>query len=83
LGIRVQTDAALKGIASGTTWQNGPVPLGFVITGLRPIHIRIVQFDYLKEVLEKVMLMREIATEGSLHLFEVDEGGKCASNCGA
>ena len=52
----------MKGIESGTPWQNGPVPLEFAITGLGPIHIRIAQFDYFKEVLEKVMLMREIAT---------------------
>lgn len=49
--------------------------MGFAITGLGPIHIPAEQFDYLKEVLEKVMLMREIAKEGSLHLFEVGEGG--------
>lgn len=72
------SDELNKGVASGTPWQNGPVPLEFAITGLGPIHIRIEQFDYLKEVLEKVMLMREIAQEGFLHLFEVGEGGNGA-----
>ena len=72
------SDEFNEGIESGTPWQNGPVPLEFAITGLGPIHIRIAQFDYLKEVLEKVMLMREIAQEGSLHLFEVGEGGNGA-----
>lgn len=66
------------GIASGTPWQDGPVPLEFAITGLGPIHIRISRFDYFKEVLEKVMYMREIANEGSLHLFEMGEGGNGA-----
>ncbi|MEC2057385.1 ring-cleaving dioxygenase [Peribacillus psychrosaccharolyticus] len=72
------SDEFNEGIESGTPWQNGPVPLEFGITGLGPIHIRIAQFDYFKEVLEKVMFMREIAQEGSLHLFEVGEGGNGA-----
>lgn len=72
------SDEFNEGIESGTPWQNGPVPLEFAITGLGPIHVRIAQFDYLKEVLEKVMLMREIAQEGSLHLFEMGEGGNGA-----
>lgn len=72
------SDEFNTGIDSGTPWQNGPVPLEFAITGLGPIHIRIAQFDYFKEILEKVMLMREIAKEGSLHLFEVGEGGNGA-----
>ncbi|MGI2326812.1 ring-cleaving dioxygenase [Planococcus sp. YIM B11945] len=72
------SDERNEGISSGTPWQKGPVPLEFAITGLGPIHIRIAQFDYMKEVLEKVMLFREIAKEGSLHLFEVGEGGNGA-----
>ena len=47
------SDEYNKGIESETPWQNGPVPLEFAITGLGPIHIRIAQFDYLKEVIEK------------------------------
>lgn len=72
------SDEQNEGVASGTPWQNGPVPLEFAITGLGPIHIRIAQFDPFKEVLEKVMMMREIAKESSLHLFEVGEGGNGA-----
>ncbi|WP_186672857.1 ring-cleaving dioxygenase [Sporosarcina sp. BP05] len=72
------SDEFNEGIESGTPWLNGPVPLEFAITGLGPIHVRIAQFDYLKEVFEKVMLMREIAQEGSLHLFEMGEGGNGA-----
>lgn len=72
------SDEHNEGVAAGTPWQNGPVPLEFAITGLGPIHVRIAEFDNLKEVLEKVMLMREIAKEGSLHLFEVGEGGNGA-----
>ncbi|WP_087974122.1 ring-cleaving dioxygenase [Oceanobacillus rekensis] len=72
------SDEFNEGIASGTPWQKGPVPLEFAITGLGPIHVRIAQFDYFKEVLEKVMLFREIAKNDSLHLFEVGEGGNGA-----
>lgn len=72
------SDENNKGVQAGTPWQQGPVPLEFAITGLGPIHIRVGQFDYLKEVLEKAMHMKEIAEEGSLHLFEMGEGGNGA-----
>lgn len=72
------SDEHNEGLESGTPWQSGPVPLEFAITGLGPIHIRIAQFDYLKEVLERVMMMREIAKEGPLHLFEMGQGGNGA-----
>ena len=72
------SDENNKGVASGIPWQNGPVPLEFAITGLGPIHIRIAEFDYFKEVLEKAMLMRQVAKEGSFYLFEVGEGGNGA-----
>ena len=72
------SDENNEGVASGTPWQKGPIPLEYAITGLGPIYIRIAQFDYFKEVLEKVMLFKEIAQEGSFHLFEVGEGGNGA-----
>ena len=72
------SDEFNEGIESGTPWQNGPVPLEFAITGLGPVHIRIAKIDYFKEVLEKVMLMREIAQEDSMYLFEMGEGGNGA-----
>lgn len=66
------------GVAAGTPWQKGPIPLEYAITGLGPITIRIAEFDYLKEVLEKVLLFKEIGQEGAFHLFEVGEGGNGA-----
>jgi len=72
------SDENNEGVAAGTPWQKGPVPLEYAITGLGPIHIRIAQFDYMKEVLEKVLLFKEIAQDGALHLFEVGEGGNGA-----
>ena len=50
------SDENNEGIASGTPWQKGPIPLEFAITGLGPVHIRIAEFDYFKEVLEKVIV---------------------------
>ncbi|MCP3028410.1 ring-cleaving dioxygenase [Halobacillus sp. A5] len=67
-----------QGTAAGTPWQKGPVPLQHAITGLGPLYIRVENFEYFKEMLEKVLLFKEIGEEGSLHLFEVGEGGNGA-----
>lgn len=72
------SDELNKGVVSGTPWQKGPIPLEYAITGLGPIFVRIVDFNYFKEVLEKVMLFKEIAQEETYHLFEVGEGGNGA-----
>ncbi|MFD1706336.1 ring-cleaving dioxygenase [Siminovitchia sediminis] len=73
------SDELNKGVESGTPWQKGPIPLEYAITGLGPIFIRIANFDYFKEMMEKVLLFKETAQEGSFHLFEVGEGGNGAS----
>src|SRR5690625_763574 len=72
------SDEKNEGVKSGIPWKKGPVPLEFAITGLGPIYIRIAQFDYFKQVLEKVLLMKEVAQFESLYLFEVGEGGNGA-----
>lgn len=72
------SDENNKGISSGTPWKKGPIPNEFAITGLGPLHIRIAEFDYFKKVVEEVLQFREIASEDSLHLFEVGEGGNGA-----
>ena len=72
------SDENNKGVASGTPWQKGPIPLEYAITGLGPIHIRIEEFDFMKEMLEKVLLFKEIKQDGDFHLFEVGEGGNGA-----
>ncbi|NWL89859.1 ring-cleaving dioxygenase [Paenibacillus sp. 79R4] len=66
------------GIGSGTPWQKGPIPLEHAITGLGPIFVRVSDFKFFKEVMEKVLLFKEIAEENKLHLFEVGEGGNGA-----
>ncbi|QKY68427.1 ring-cleaving dioxygenase [Lentibacillus sp. CBA3610] len=72
------SDENLDGVAPGTPWQDGPIPLAYAITGLGPIHVRIANFDYFKEVMEKVLQFKEIDQEGDRHLFEVGEGGNGA-----
>jgi glyoxalase family protein len=72
------SDENNTGVASGTPWQKGPIPLEHAITGLGPIFVRIANFDYFKEMMEKVLLFKEIAQEGDFHLFEVGEGGNGA-----
>jgi glyoxalase family protein len=72
------SDENNEGVASGTPWQKGPIPLEYAITGLGPIFIRISNFDHFKEMLEKALLFKEIAQEGAFHLFEVGEGGNGA-----
>ncbi|MGM7722318.1 ring-cleaving dioxygenase [Metabacillus sp. Hm71] len=72
------SDKNNQGVAAGTPWQKGPIPLEYAITGLGPIFIRIANFDYFKEMMEKVLQFNEIAQEGSFHLFEVGEGGNGA-----
>lgn len=72
------SDEKNEGVASGTPWQKGPIPLEHAITGLGPIFVRVSNFDYFKEMMEKVLQFTEIGQEGSMHLFEVGEGGNGA-----
>lgn len=72
------SDENNEGVAAGTPWQKGPIPLEYAITGLGPVFVRVSNFDYFKAVLEQVYLFREINKEGSYHLFEMGEGGNGA-----
>jgi glyoxalase family protein len=72
------SDEGNHGVKSGKPWQNGPIPLEYAITGLGPIFVRIADFAYFKELMERVLLFKERGTEGSMHLFEVGEGGNGA-----
>jgi glyoxalase family protein len=73
------SDESDRGVAAGTPWQKGPVPGEYAITGLGPVSIRIANFDYFNEVLEKAFLFRKTASEGTFYLFETGEGGNGAS----
>ena len=73
------SDEGNKGIASGTPWQKGPIPLEHAITGLGPVFVRISNFNALKAMLQSALLFKETAQEGAFHLFETGEGGNGAS----
>lgn len=73
------SDQLNNGIASGTPWQKGPVPLEYAITGLGPVFIRISNFDALKAILVSALMFKETAQHGFFHLFEMGEGGNGAS----
>ncbi|MBT2758518.1 ring-cleaving dioxygenase [Mesobacillus foraminis] len=72
------SDENNEGVPAGTPWQKGPVPLEHAITGLGPIFVRVANFDYFKEMMERVLHFKEIESDGDLHLFEVGEGGNGA-----
>ncbi len=66
------------GVEAGVPWQDGPIPLDYAITGLGPIFVRVANFEYFKEMMEKVLAFNEIDQDGAFHLFEVGEGGNGA-----
>ncbi|GIN72779.1 glyoxalase [Bacillus sp. J14TS2] len=72
------SDENNQGVLAGVPWQKGPIPLEYAITGLGPIFVRVENIDYFKEMLEEVLLFKEVAVEGAYHLFEVGEGGNGA-----
>ncbi|GAE93222.1 glyoxalase family protein [Gracilibacillus boraciitolerans JCM 21714] len=72
------SDENNQGVPSGTPWQDGPIPNEYAITGLGPITVRIKDFKHFNQVMEKVLLFKNIDHEGSYHLFEVGEGGNGA-----
>ena len=67
------------GVASGTPWLNGPVPVEFGITGLGPIYFRISHLERMDAVLKEVMMMRYSGNEDNHYLYEMGEGGNGAS----
>ena len=73
------SDEADHGVASGTPWQKGPVPLEYAITGLGPVFVRIADFNTFKVVMEQVLMFKQNGQEGNFYLFEVGEGGNGAS----
>lgn len=72
------SDENNTGRISGKPWKEGPVPLEYGITGLGPVVVRIADFNFFKQVLEKVFNYKEVSNDGSLHLFEIGEGGNGA-----
>lgn len=72
------SDENNEGVPAGKLWKDGPVPDEYAITGLGPIYVRIDNVDYFKEMMERVLMFKEIGHDGSFHLFEVGKGGNGA-----
>lgn len=76
---QIISDENDKGVAPGTPWKNGPVPVEYAIHGLGPVFITVSQFTAFKSAFEKVYMFKETASEDNYHLFETGEGGNGAS----
>lgn len=73
------SDENIDGVAPGTPWLKGPVPNEFAIYGLGPVYFRVNRLESMKNILEDIFNMKEVAQEGAYHLFEMGEGGNGAS----
>lgn len=72
------SDETNKSAEAGVAWKEGPIPLEYAIIGLGPVVVRVAQYDYFKEILEKVFQYKEVMKEGPAYLFEVGQGGNGA-----
>lgn len=73
------SDENIDGVAPGTPWLKGPVPNEFAIYGLGPVYFRVNRLESMKNILEDIFNMKEVAQEGAYHLFEMGKGGNGAS----
>lgn len=73
------SDEGIQGVASGTPWLNGPVPVEFGISGLGPIFFRVCDLKRMSSILKEVMMMKIITHEDQYTLFEMGDGGNGAS----
>lgn len=73
------SDEGIPGVKPGTPWLKGPVPNEFGIYGLGPVYFTVNRLESMKNILEGVFYIKEVKNEGSLHLFEMGEGGNGAS----
>lgn len=72
------SDEKDEGVAAGTPWKKGPIPLEHAIDGLGPIFVRVANIEYFREMMKQVLQFNEIDKDGSFYLFEVGEGGNGA-----
>src|SRR5690554_1489375 len=73
------SDENIDGVAPGTPWLKGPIPNEFAIYGLGPVYFRVNRLESMKNILEDIFNIKEVAQEGAYHLFEMGKGGNGAS----
>lgn len=73
------SDEGILGVKAGVPWLKGPIPNEFGIYGLGPVYLRVNRFESMKNILEDIFSIKEVKNEGSLHLFEMGQGGNGAS----
>lgn len=69
------SDERNEGVAAGTPWKKGPVPLAFAIYGLGPVEISVAYFTDMKGLLENVFGFQTVAQEADRALLSVGDGG--------
>lgn len=77
--FQLVSDETNQGVTAGTPWKNSNVPAEHSIIGLGPTIVTVSNFDHMKLVLENVLGFKETAEEGTIHQFEVGEGGNGAT----
>ncbi|MBV7389048.1 ring-cleaving dioxygenase [Enterococcus alishanensis] len=77
--MQLVSDEHNKGVAAGIPWKNSNVPAEHSIIGLGPTIVVVSNFDHMKLVLKNVLGFEETASDGTMHLFEVGEGGNGAT----
>lgn len=69
------SDENNEGVAPGTPWKKGPVPVDKAIYGLGPIEITISYLDKFVENLTGVYNMKPVVEEDDVVVLDVGEGG--------
>ncbi|GCF95895.1 glyoxalase [Enterococcus florum] len=77
--FQLVSDETDHGVAGGTPWKHSNVEKEHAIIGLGPTIVTVSNFDHMKLVLENVLGFKETAEEGTMHQFEIGEGGNGAT----
>lgn len=84
-GLTLISDEKNKGVAGGTPWNKGPVPVEFGIVGLGPIRLTVRKASSTIRVLTEVLTYKQrrsypstVAGQQDILVFETGEGGNGA-----
>lgn len=72
------SDEHNEGLASGTPWKNGPVPLEYALTGLGPVFFEVSDPALMHHILTGILGMQQEAQEAEKTLYTMGEGGNGA-----